>query len=451
MEKKSGRLIETPIWRTWIMKKILYITYYWPPSGGAGVQRSLKFVKYLGEFAVEAFVLTVDPKYASYPILDPSLENEINPEIKVSKTSSFEPLRLFSAISGKNKIPHGGFSNTSKDGAFTKIFKFIRGNFFIPDARRGWVRYAVRKAVEIIKLNDIDLVVISSPPHSSQLIGLKLKKLLPNCKWIADLRDPWTDIYYYKDLMHTLPSRQLDLKYERLVLENCDAAIVVSDEIKKLYTSKSSQIDPDKFVVIPNGFDSSDFEQGIVPEQDCFCITYVGTIADNYDPEIFFEAFHFLVNEFPKHKLRLRFVGSISAKIEELIRFHKLEGKIELIPHTSHKEAIRYMQKASLLLLIIPAVANDKGILTGKLFEYIGSGRPIVAIGPSNGDAAKILEKSNCGRIFNRSELEALKEHLRIMLNSWSNDYKFDFVFYTKVDYSRRKLSSDLADLIQRI
>ncbi len=430
------------------MKKILYITYYWPPSGGAGVQRSLKFVKYLREFNIDPIVLTVDPEKASYPLIDDSLIKEISSMQKVFRTDSFEPLKVFSGLSGKDKVPFGGFANSKKEGFIQKTFRFIRGNFFIPDARRGWVKFAVRKASEIIREENIGTIVISSPPHSSQLIGLKLKRLFPECKWIADLRDPWTDIYYYQDLKHTEIARKLDEKYEREVLENCDAAIVVSADIKRLFSKKSDKIKDDKFIVIPNGFDTDDFDAGVQPEKECFLITYVGTIADNYNPEVFFIAFNKLTLSNPTVKIKLRFVGSVSTQIVELIGKYCRPEQVELISHVVHREAIHYMQTASLLLLLIPAVKNDKGILTGKLFEYIGSGRPIVGIGNPQGDAGTILCETNSGKMFGRDESLVLENYLSESLRQWQRDTRFGYQSPDTSPYSRKKLSEKLSHVI---
>jgi hypothetical protein len=200
-------------------RKVLIITYYWPPSGGAGVQRWLKFAKYLPEFGVEPIVLTVDPKYASYPQRDESLEKDIHQKLKVYKTKTFEPLNLLSGILGKKNVPYGGFTNVNKKSFLQTILRFIRGNFFIPDARVGWNNYAYKKAKEIIEEYKIDTVITTSPPHSTQLIGLELKKKL-SITWIADFRDPWTDIYYYKDLLHTCLAKRLDKNKEQEVSNN---------------------------------------------------------------------------------------------------------------------------------------------------------------------------------------------------------------------------------------
>ncbi len=270
-------------------KKILIISYYWPPSGGAGVQRIFKFAKYLSQSGFDPFVVTVDDKVASYPIRDQSLLADVPLDLKVFHTHSFEPLNILTKLTG-NKAPYGGFANKDKEKFSQKVLRFIRGNFFIPDARKGWVKYAYAKAEELIAKESIETVIISSPPHSSQLIGLMLKKKFPKLKWIADLRDPWTDIFYYKDMLHTKMAAAKDAFFEKQVVEQADALIVVSKPILKNYLSKSSKITESKIHVIPNGFDEDDFPPMKLKANDAFTITYVGTIADIYNPGMFFEA-----------------------------------------------------------------------------------------------------------------------------------------------------------------
>ena len=197
------------------MKKVLLITYYFPPSGGAGVQRWLKTIKYLPEFGVEAIVLTVDPAVASYPQVDESLCADVPSSLKVYTTKTKEILSLYKRVSPKREVPYGGFANEPNPTLLQKISRFIRGNFFLPDPRRGWNKYALAKAKEIIESEGITTVITTSPPHSTQLIGLELKKQYPNINWVADLRDPWTDIYYNSDLYPTSWAQRRNLNYER--------------------------------------------------------------------------------------------------------------------------------------------------------------------------------------------------------------------------------------------
>ena len=403
-------------------KKLLYITYYWPPSGGAGVQRSIKFVNYLKKYGWNVQVLTVDPNAATYPVIDESLQNEVSQQVKVKRTSSREPLRVLSVLGGKKAVPYGGFTNSNKEKWYQKLLRFVRGNFFVPDARIGWVDFAFRASAKIIRENNISKIVISSPPHSSQLIGLKLKKEFPHLIWLADLRDPWTDIYYYKDLMHLPFIKKKDLHLERQVLENCDAALVVSTPIADLLRVKSDKIDPNKFTVIPNGFDRQDFPEDISPPKDVFRITYVGTMADSYKPEVFLIALSQLIKSNPEINIQLRLVGSVAAGLRATIDQHSLSGRVEMIGHVSHHKAVNYMCDSSLLLLLIPATANSEGILTGKIFEYLGAGVPILGIGPVAGSAAAVLQECNAGKMFERDNPKVVSEFLEKQLLQWKNN-----------------------------
>lgn len=402
------------------MKKILFITYYWPPSGGAGVQRSLKFVTYLPEYGIQPIVLTVDPARATYPVLDDSLSAEVPATIKVVRTDSFEPLRILKSLSGgKVKIPYGGFTNQRKEKWSQRILRFIRGNFFLPDARVGWVKYAVREASKLIREESIDTIVISSPPHSSQLIGLSLKRLFPNLSWMADLRDPWTDIYYYDEMLHMPFARRIDKRYELQVLQQCDNALVVSEDIRRLFSEKLPDSSKNKFHVLPNGFDRKDFPGTVSPPSDYFRITYVGTIADTYKPEVFFQAVGLLKKKYPQLPVQIRLVGSPASTIPQLLDRYLLSACALFLPLVKHAEAIRYMRDSSLLLLLIPDTLHAKGILTGKLFEYLGAGLPVVGIGPVDGDASKILTDTGAGRMFSRNDVDGLLAYLEKMYLSW--------------------------------
>jgi glycosyltransferase involved in cell wall biosynthesis len=398
-----------------LSKKILIISYYWPPSGGAGVQRIFKFAKYLSQSGYTPYVITVDDKVASYPIRDHSLLKEVPADLKIFHTHSFEPLNILTRLTG-NKAPYGGFANKDKDKFSQRVLRFIRGNFFIPDARKGWVKHACAKAAALIRQEKIETVLISSPPHSSQLIGLRLKKIFPSLKWVADLRDPWTDIFYYSDMLHTKMAIAKDAAFEKQVVEQADELVVVSKPILKNYLSKSSIISEAKIHVIPNGYDEDDFPEQPFNGNDAFTITYVGTIADIYNPAVFFESLKKAMESDPSRKVKLRFVGGRTENIVAMIRESRLEPVTEFLPHVAHEAAISYMMASDLLLLVIPDVPDSHGILTGKLFEYMASHRPIVCIGPREGDASRILNECGAGHTFERSEGALLTEHLSRLL-----------------------------------
>ncbi len=430
------------------MKKILIITYYFPPSGGAGVQRALKFVKYLPQFGIEPIVLTVDENKASYPLVDSSLINDIPKEIKIHKTDSFEALNILSKLTSKKNIPYGGFSGQNKEKSSQKILRFIRGNFFIPDARIGWVKYAYDKASEIIENEKIDTIFISSPPHSSQLIGIKLKKNFPHIKWIADLRDPWTDIYYYKDMMHTAWAKRKDERLELKTIELADEILVVSDAIKRMLAGKSSNIKDKKIHVIPNGFDEVDFNGIARLDSDEFLITYVGTISDVYYPAVFFESLKKLIENHPEDKIKFRFVGSISPEVSNAVETYKLKDKCEFISQVSHSKAIEYMVSSTALLLVIPEVENNKGILTGKLFEYLNTRNPIIGIGPVDGDASIIMNDCNAGKMFNRNQSVDLSDYLEALFTAWKQNHDSILNTHNIAKYSRKAQAKELAALI---
>ena len=428
------------------MKKVLIITYYWPPSGGAGVQRTLHFAKYLGDYNCIPYVLTVDPNYASYPVKDESLKALVPENLHISYTKSFEALNILSAIAGKDKVPYGGFTNQKKSSFFQDVLKWIRGNFFIPDARIGWVKYATKKAAELIREHQIDCILISSPPHSSQLIGLNLKKEFPHLKWIADLRDPWTDIYYYKELLHTDWAKKIDRSLEKKVLERADAALVVSSYIKYAFAEKSLKVNVDKIHVLPNGYDEGDFEVSEKKNSDKFYITYVGTMADSYKPTVFFEALAKVIQQNNIEHLVFRFVGSVPVSIKE--KLNELGINSEFIGHVAHQEAVRYMLSSNLLLLVIPDAPGSEGILTGKLFEYLGAGKRIVGIGPSNGDAATILKECQAGRMCDRGDKTGLFNFLSDeILNDRSSQINSNEV----KKYTRRQLANQLSTIISNL
>jgi glycosyltransferase involved in cell wall biosynthesis len=377
--------------------KVLIVTYYWPPSGGAGVQRWVKFSKYLPEFGWEPVILTVDPRYAAYPVTDSTMETEIPSSLKVYRTKATDYFSFYNK--DRSKIPTAGFAANTDNSFRGKLGRFLRGNLFIPDPRRGWNKYAYRKACEIIEQSGIKHIITTSPPHSTQLIGLKLKKRFPHLKWVADLRDPWTDIYYYKQFYPTILSKTIDSHYERKVLKEADRIIVVGESLKKLFSEKINKAD--KFEVITNGFDEDDFRGNLPEVSPVFTITYVGTLSDIYPIQGFIEALEKFRAE--GNRFILRFIGMVSARQAELLKSMLKEQELQFVPYVDHARSIRYMLESSALLLIIPEHESNKSIITGKIFEYIASGRPVICIGPKDGDAAGIIRDSESGEVFDYS------------------------------------------------
>lgn len=422
------------------MKKVLIITYYWPPSGGAGVQRWLKFAKFLPEFGWQPVILTVDPEYASYPQLDKSLAAEIHPDCMVFTTKSFELYNIYKLISGKREVPYGGFANEAKEGPLQKLSKFIRGNFLLPDPRKGWNAYAYKKAAKLIREFNIETVVTTSPPHSTQLIGLKLKRNF-SIRWIADLRDPWTDIYYYNQFKHTALARMIDQNYERIVVENADVLVAVSEDVKRIFAGKTLIPASEKTVIIPNGFDEDDFYRKEFPKEEKKVITYTGTISEAYDVSGLLEAIRKL-GEQVKQELIVRFVGKVPQSIAD--KFIDTGVSTDLVGYVDHAKSIEYLYRSDLLLMIVPRVINNRGIITGKFFEYLASGKSIIAVGPTDGDLANLIDETNCGKIFDYADVDNMYCFLSEILKN-SNEI---VVSVKAKQYSRRALTRQIAGIL---
>ena len=419
------------------MKKVLIITYYWPPSGGSGVQRWLKYVKYLRDFGIEPIVLTVDPLDAVYPNIDPSLKKDLSDDIEIHYARAKSPLTFYKKIR-KKSVPKSGFAGEKKPNTIDSLFRFIRGNFYIPDARKGWNKLAYNVAKEIIIKHDIDTIITSSPPHSTQLVGLKLKEEL-EVKWICDLRDPWTELFYNKHLYQTFIAKSIDKKYEKKCLESANELIVVSKVISNQFVKSYPKI-ASKMNIIPNGYDPEDFKQVREIITDYKYISYIGSLGEIYPVDKMIKAFKSLCLIEPHWKLR--FIGNISDSTKSIVKKNELESSVEFIPYRPHNEAIELMVNSHVLLLIIPKLEENKGILTGKLFEYIASGTPIILIGPPEGDAAAILSEFKNVKIIDYSEDIDLSQITEEIVQEKSDPSLF-------IKYSRVEQSKKIAELIK--
>ena len=420
------------------MDKVLIVTYYWPPSGGAGVQRWLKFSKYLPDFGWEPIILTVDPEYAAYPVTDFSLKEDLPSSLRIYTTPAINYFGIYRK--DKSKIPTAGFANSVDNTLKGKIFRFIRGNFFLPDPRKGWNRYAFKKACELIENEGIINIITTSPPHSTQLIGLKIKKKYPALNWIADLRDPWTDIYYYKQFYPTFISKRIDQRFEKSVLKKADKIITVGVSLKNLFSSKIKGVEY-KTEVITNGYDEDDFT-GITPIIPAmFTITYVGTLSDIYPIAGFLNAVQIIKDK--GNEIILRFVGTVSQNQKDLIQSKSGDSILEFIPYVDHPAAIQYMLNTSVLLLIIPDHQSNKSIITGKIFEYIASGKPIICLGPLDGDAAGIIGNTGYGKTFSHMDSIEISEYLIQLISGKSITQKNSNAFY-----SRRELTKKIIPLL---
>ena len=372
--------------------KVLVITYYWPPAGGSGVQRWLKFVKYLPEFGVTPVVFTVkDPEY---PVSDMSLSADVAEELEVLRGKIWEPNRLFSRFGRKSKPSGAGFLD-AKPSLSARFLRYVRANYFIPDSRKFWIKPSVQLLTDYLKKNHIDAVVTTGPPHSVHLIGMELKRKL-GVKWIADFRDPWTSIDYFHSLPLTQSSLEKHKNLEKKVLQEADRIIVVGDQMKEEFDAKSDQV-----TVIPNGYDSYKEDNGVELDPE-FSLTYAGLMNADRNPESLWKALGRLASKNPDFKkdIKIRIVGSCSQEVTASIDANGLAGNLEDLGYQDHQRVARYQRSAQVLLLALNDVPFSKGIVTGKIFEYLQARRPVLAIGPTDGDLAAILAKTRSGVIF---------------------------------------------------
>lgn len=431
------------------MKRVLIITYYWPPSGGAGVQRWLKFVKYLCEFGWEPIVYTAEN--GEMPVIDLSLEKDIPKNTTVLKTKIWEPYSVYKAFIGKKqneKINSSFLTESKKPGITEKISVWIRGNFFIPDARKFWIKPSVNYLTEYLKKNPVDVIISSGPPHSMHLIALGIKKNFSNVKWVADFRDPWTNIDFYKELMLSSSSDKKHKQLEKEVLKNADAVLSIgsgmNEEFKQILGNN-----PEKFSVITNGYDEDDVFKGELEKDEKFSIAHIGTLVKSRNPETLWKVLKLLVetNENFKKDLEIKLVGKVDYFVNERLKHYGLDSYVRKIDYLPHNEVIKEQQKTKVLLLLVNNTPNAKSILTGKIFEYLAANVPILAIGPTDGDLAAILNKTRSGLISDFNDETLLKENI---LKLYSNrQFSPDKTEITR--FSRRELTKTLSELLNKL
>ena len=423
-------------------KKALIITYYWPPAGGPGVQRWLKFVKYLPEFNIDPVVFI--PKNPNYPIIDESFASEVSKDITIINHPINEPYKWAGFFSNKSSktISKGIISEEQEQSFIEKVMLYVRGNFFIPDARVSWVKPSVSFLLDYIKKEGIETIITTGPPHSVHLIGLQLKQKL-DIKWLADFRDPWTTIGYHKQLKLTSASKAKHKSFEKQVLNSSNQIIVTSFVTKQEFKNMTNK----PIEVITNGYDDDAAVDFIMDTK--FTLSHIGSLLSKRNPEILWRVLNELISEnddFSKD-FQLNFIGSISKKVLESIKNFNLSNYINEVGYLSHKEAIINQKKSQLLLLIEIDSEDTKCIIPGKLFEYMVSNRPIVAIGPKDSDVEKIIKETNTGHYFNYSDYESLKriilEHYKAFQNKTLQSHPIGLQ-----KYHRKALTKSLANLL---
>lgn len=431
------------------MKKVLIITYYWVPSGGAGVQRWVKFTRYLREFGWEPIIFT--PSNPEFPSIDESFQNDIPKDLQVLKIPIWEPYNIYRNLFGKKgqAIPAGFITENKKSGWMEKLSITIRGNFLIPDPRRFWIKPAAKFLSSYLSEHPVDVVVTTGPPHSMHLIALRLKKSFPNIPWLADFRDPWTNIDFYKDLNLMQWADYIHRKLENKVIQSADSVSVVSKGMVKEYLP----MNPASIHVIPNGFDDEDYKtEQPVKLDEHFSISHIGTLNAARNPSALWKALSDLCAEDHQFKadLRINLIGKVDFTVLDDVRSKGLSDNLIKIDYLPHSKAVVRQQSSQLLLLLINRTPNASGIITGKCFEYLASGRPILGIGPDDGDAAELLKETGTGLMVAFDDCEASAKAIKHYYQLYKNK-ALTLQASSIAQYSRRSLTGQLAQVLNML
>ena len=402
----------------------MLITFYWPPSGGPGVHRWLRFSRYFHSNNWQLHVYS--PEDASWPMRDEALLNDIPKEVVEVRGKIFEPHTLL----GKKNNPNvgGGFTKQKKETALSKFIVWVRGNLFIPDARVFWIKPSIRRLKKYLKENpDIEVIISSGPPHSCHMIALGLKKKFPQLKWVADFRDPWTEIDFYQELRMGGRADAKHKRLEREVLQTADMVISIGNDC----ADGLARIGGRKVEVVTNGFIFPDLDPSRKLDEE-FTIAHFGSMSFPRNPEVLWQALGELVKTNPElaDKLKVRLVGPVDAQVFDRIEKSGLTTFVEHISYVNHADSIRQQQETQILLLVANKTPNVKGILTGKFFEYLGAERPVLAIGEKESDLEEMIYRTTSGAFFGYEEVEKVKT----------------FILESFADYQKQSLNVSLSN-----
>lgn len=433
------------------MKKLLVITYYWPPGGGAGVQRWLKFAKYLREFGWEPVIYT--PENGEMPVIDESLIKDVPEGIEVIRTPIKEPYGLYKKLVGqkKNERINTGFLTERKKPRLTeKLAVWIRGNWFIPDARKGWIQPSVTYLKKYLAKHPVDAIASTGPPHSMHMIALALKKEL-GLPWVADFRDPWTNIDFYKDLMLTKRSDAKHRSMEQEVLQTADCTLVVGPTLgKELHELGAKRVE-----VITNGYDAADMKpvQGL---DEKFTIVHIGTMVRTRNPVSLWKALRQLIDgqselvEDLGRALEIKLVGKADVSVMASLEENGLMPYVNKKDYVNHDKVVEFQQRAQVLLLVLNNTPNAKGILTGKLFEYLAARRPILCIGEPDSDGGRIITETGSGTVVTHHDLESTKQAVLNFYQQYESGQLANNAMGIE-QYERKELTKRVASILDKL
>ena len=446
------------------MKRVLVITYYWPPSGGSGVQRWVKFAKYLPSEGWQPVIYT--PENPELIAVDKTLGSEIPPEAEIVRTKIVEPYNAYRMLMGKDSsidiktftqdTASGGETgasggevnpiNAQKKSFKQKISLFIRGNFFIPDPRVMWVGPSVRFLKKYLREHPVDAIVTTGPPQSMHLIGLKLSGAT-GIPWVADFRDPWTKMFYFKHLGLCSWAEKKHHELERRVLDGATRVVAVSPLVKEDFEKMTGT----PVELITNGFDESDFSEEIVPD-GFFNITHTGLFAADGNPETLWKVIADKCAEDSSFRdaLRLRLVGKTDSAITESIRQAGLGDNLVDLGYRDHRTAVREQKNASLLILPLRKEPEYRAVLPGKLFEYLASRRPILGIGQTDGAMARIIGDTGSGVVCDWDQESKIRACIDFCWDEFRQG-ELDDNSSDISEYTRRGLTHRYASLLDEI
>ena len=422
-------------------KKVLIISYYWPPAGGPGVQRWMKFVKYLPEYNIKPILYI--PENPNYPIYDYSLNDEVSEKLEIIKNPITEISNIISNSKSLNLIRSGNIPNPKDQSLFQRLLFFIRGNLFIPDMKILWKNKSIDFIENYLSKTKIDVVITTGPPHSLHLIGYELKKRL-NIKWISDFRDPWVNLNYL-NRFHLLPSvKRRHKKLRDKVLINSNSVIVTSEKLKKLY----KEIAPNIFK-ITNGYD---YEYSTVNIDSKFSISHIGSLYPERNPKYLWDIIDEICinNEEFRSNLQINFIGNTSEKIIKYLSNKTFKSCVKFFDYVDYKRAIEFMCSSQILLMVEVNDNDSSYAIPGKLFDYLNSKRPIIAIGPDRSEVNQILYDTNAGKFFNYNESINLKLHIENLYNQ----YEMGSISYDAKNisiYRRKNLTEELSKIINKV
>lgn len=413
------------------------------------MQRWLKMSKYLPEYGWQPIIYT--PENPDFDTKDQSLLKDISKETEVVKTKIKEPYRMYRFLTGKKEGSNFGMTKSANPSAMQRLSLWARGNLFIPDPRVMWRRPSVKYLRKYLKENPVDAVVTTGPPQSMHLIGLGLKKAMPELTWIADFRDPWSKFDFLENFNLTEPTLEKYRKMEREVLKFADKVVVVSPSLGH----ELEEFDHGKKRIVNNGFDQADFpENPRVNFEGKFTIYHAGLINNYRYFPVLWEALSELIVENAEFKnlLQIELVGNVTADIQANLKgFEELFSLINIRPWIAHDELMKEFKNANMLFLLPHQSVNAKGIIPGKVYEYLALKKPILNLGPTDTDVANILRETETGVTLPGKDKQGMKDIILKNFQDYLSKKAFSPDGEKIKQYSRKHLAGKFAKVLEEV